>query len=119
MPQALCFDYLSALNHGHTAMKWVISSWILLIACTVRGQAGTDSLLNELTGAIEKAPVYDAEKLKKIGGLQSRLYADTVRDPTALYQLYKDLYDEYRIFHYDSAYRYAGKMQDIAYRVGD
>jgi tetratricopeptide (TPR) repeat protein len=100
-------------------MKWMRFLWILLMAATVKGQAGTDSLLNELTGAIEKAPAYDAEKLKKIGQLQARLYTGSARDPKSLFLLYKDLYDQYRIFHYDSAYRYAGKMQDIAYRVGD
>ncbi|MBN9381961.1 MAG: tetratricopeptide repeat protein [Chitinophagaceae bacterium] len=99
-------------------MKWVISSWILLIACTVRGQARTDSLLAALTNAIEKAPAHDAEKLKTIQRLQTQLHTDTTHDPETLFRLYKDLYDEYRIFHYDSAYSYAEKMQDIALRTG-
>jgi len=100
-------------------MKWIAACWILLIAHTVHGQRHTDSLLNELTAAIEKAPSYDAEKWKKISSLQARLSTDSARSPMARFRLYKELYDEYRIFHYDSAYRYAAKMQDIAYSSGN
>jgi hypothetical protein len=100
-------------------MKWVIFSWMLLIAFSVNGQAGTDSLLQELTGILEKAPVYDGEKYKQIAQLQTRLNAIAPGDVRKSFSLFKDLYNEYRIFNYDSAYRYAGKMQDIAYRTGD
>ena len=100
-------------------MKWIAACLILLMTCPVLGQNHTDSLLEELTAAIGKAPSYDAEKWKKISGLQSRLSTDSARSSSVRFRLYKDLYDEYRIFHYDSAYRYAGKMQDIAYSSGD
>ena len=61
--------------------------------------------------AIEKAPAYDAAKEQRIAGLRAL--------PGALFPIYEKLYDEYRIFHYDSAYEYAGKMQQIANRLGD
>src|ERR1700709_956762 len=81
--------------------------------------ANTDSLLNQLSKAIEKAPDYDAEKSKRIAQLKVSLYPESTKNPAVLFSLYEKLYDEYRIFHYDSAYRYAGKLQEIAYHLGD
>lgn len=82
-----------------------------------KAYGGTDSLLDKLTGAIEQAPRYDAEKLGRIALLKAPLQAGgTEKD---LFGVYERLYEEYRIFQYDSAYAYAGKLQEIAYRSGD
>ncbi|HEY8969370.1 MAG TPA: DUF6377 domain-containing protein [Puia sp.] len=88
-----------------------------LVAPPVNGQTGTDSLLKELTAVLKKTKDYDSAKQKTIAQLHSlNLPAG---DSHALFSLYRDLYNEYRIFQYDSAYRYAGKMQDLAYQSAD
>ncbi len=92
---------------------------IVFVTITRNGYASTDSLLSQLTRAIEKAPDYDVQKRKRIEQLQVSLYPESSKNPADLFSLYEKLYDEYRIFHYDSAYRYAGKLQEIAYRLGD
>ncbi len=84
-----------------------------------QARAGTDSLLKELESAIEKAPVYDAAKLQRIAKLQILLHSDTPRPSRLLFDIYERLYEEYQIFHYDSAYVYAGRLQQIAYQLGD
>src|SRR5438445_10688896 len=100
-------------------MKWVFVSWTLLVALAVNGQTGTDSLLKELTDVLARSKDYDSAKQKTITQLHTRLNTSPANDFHTLFSLYRDLYNEYRIFHYDSAYRYAGKMQDLAYQSGD
>jgi hypothetical protein len=92
---------------------------LLILQVAVKAQANTDSLLRELTTAIRKAPEYDAEKLWRIAQLQDLLRTDTTVSTKTLFAIYGQLYEEYRIFHYDSAYEYAGKMLQIADRLGD
>ena len=92
---------------------------VLVVQTVAKAQGGTDSLLRELTMAIEKAPAYDAAKEQRIAGLHAALQQDPTASPGTLFPIYERLYDEYQIFHYDSAYEYAGKLQQIAYRLGD
>src|ERR1700722_2773246 len=92
---------------------------LLVMQTVARAQGSTDSLLRELTTAIEKAPAYDAAKEQRIAGLQTVLQQDRMASPGTLFPIYERLYHEYQIFNYDSAYEYAGKLQQIAYRLGD
>ena len=98
-------------------MKRVLTGLLFVFICA-KAQANTDSLLRELTGAIEKVPVYDAAKLQRITRLQSLLGTGGGSD-RALFDIYEKLYEEYQIFHYDSAYEYVGRLQSIANRLGD
>jgi hypothetical protein len=100
-------------------MKRLLPGLILAMLCTIKAQANTDSLLHVLTDAIEKAPVYDAAKVQRIARLQALLQANTTASAGALFDVYEKLYEEYQIFHYDSAYEYVGRLQSIAYRLGD
>jgi len=94
-------------------------SLLLSIVFFPRAHAVTDSLLRELTRAIDKAPDYDAEKNQRIRQLQAQLFADPAKKPADQFLLYEKLYDEYRIFHYDSAFQYAAKLQATAYGLGN
>jgi hypothetical protein len=100
-------------------MRMLFFGALLTLALTVDAQQPTDSLLDRLTQAIGKAPDYDSAKTKRIDALRSSLPPANSHDQQALFDGYERLYDEYRIFIYDSAYRYAGKLQEIAYRLGD
>jgi hypothetical protein len=96
----------------------VIAISALAIPMPAKAQSSTDSLLGELTTAIGRAPFYDTAKTREIDRLKQSLpTADN--DPIALFNQYKRLYNAYRIFIFDSAYRYAGNMQHIAWRLGD
>ena len=92
---------------------------LLVMQTVARAQGSTDSLLRDLTMAIEKAPAYDAAKEQRIAGLRTALQQDRMASPGTLFPIYERLYYEYQIFNYDSAYEYAGKLQQIAYRLGD
>jgi len=97
----------------------MLTGALLVMQLVVKAQGSTDSLLRELTVAIEKAPAYDAAKEQRIAGLQTALQEDPPASPGMLFPFYEQLYHEYQIFQYDSAYEYAGKLQQIAYRLGD
>src|ERR1700743_735057 len=84
-----------------------------------QARANTDSLLHVVEASIEKAPVYDATKLQRIARLQVMLHSDTTKPSRELFGVYEKLFEEYQIFHYDSAYEYAGRLQQIAWRLGD
>jgi hypothetical protein len=100
---------------------------LALMLMVLGTRANTDSLLHELTIAVGKAPEYDTAKLQRIARLQTLLRADTAALATpgtalsarTLFDIYEQLYEEYQIFNYDSAYQYAGKLQAIARRLGD
>ena len=104
-------------------MKRLAGGWMLmmlvLMQLTVLGQARTDSLLHELTTAIARAPEYDAAKLRQIARLRLIQMQDTAAVARMMFDINEQLYEEYQIFNYDSAYQYAGKMQAIARRLGD
>lgn len=95
-------------------MKRSLTACLLLLCCTVQSAPNTDSLLHQLTLAIAKAPDYDAAKKARIDQLRNSLATTSPTDAPSLFALYKNLYAEYRIFNYDSAYRYAGLLRDIA-----
>ena len=100
-------------------MKYLFSGLLLVLALTAKTQTSTDSLLRELTVAIGKTPDYDSAKTLEIARLRAALPFATSNDPTTLFNGYSKLYDAYRIFIYDSAYRYAEKLQSIAWRLGN
>ncbi len=101
----------------------------MIMQLAAGAQAKTDSLLHELTTAIGRAPEYDGAKLQRIGRLQCLLQkvtmtagdglSDTTIAARNLFDIYEKLYEEYQIFNYDSAYQYAGKLRQIARRLGD
>jgi tetratricopeptide (TPR) repeat protein len=63
--------------------------------------------------------LYDAQKLEKIKNIKTSFTALKKDDLTSQYQFYQQLYEEYKIFNFDTAYVYAGKMHDIAMSLGD
>lgn len=100
-------------------MKWLFSGLLMIFALTAKTQSATDSLLHQLTVAIGKTPDYDSAKTREIARLRATLPPATGNNSAALFNGYSRLYDAYCIFIYDSAYRYAEKLQAIAYHLGD
>jgi hypothetical protein len=82
-------------------------------------KASPDTLLTALAHAIEQAPVFDAAKIKTIESLKKSLYAVNNSSPEHAFTLAEQLYEEYKIFNYDSAYSFAGKMQALALSINN
>ena len=98
--------------------------WLFLVVAIgftlfVQGRAIPDSLRISLARAIAKAPYYDSAKNRLIDSLRGQLEHIPAADFETAYHLRKAMYEAYRIFKYDSAFRYARTLQVMAYDKGD
>ncbi|WP_276480160.1 DUF6377 domain-containing protein [Paraflavitalea pollutisoli] len=101
-------------------MKFRIACIVLLIVHGAAfGQKKTDSLLTALNDVIETAARYDQAKIQSIQQLKQLTDRLPAGDLTARFSLYQQLYEEYKIFNYDSAYNYARKLQATATSLND
>jgi len=87
----------------------------LLSLASAFGQSDLGSSLNELDELLKTRDEYVQRKIYRLDGLKSELR----RSPANKFYLYFTIYDEYKTFIYDSAFTYARKMQDEAYRSHD
>jgi len=101
-------------------MKRLLISFLFLTAAAV-SQAGptTDSLIRALNQVIDSAPAYDAMKRASIERLELTLREAGDAGPAAQFDISVQLYEAYRVFSFDSAFRYAEKLEEIAYRMKD
>ncbi|MDQ2720427.1 MAG: DUF6377 domain-containing protein [Bacteroidota bacterium] len=92
--------------------------FLLLIFCCHAGfsQRNSSQLIQDLNEAIRKSYAYDADKLKTIQQLKKALQKEHT---TLSFEGYLQLYNEYYLFNYDSAYAYAKKMLDVALQSGN
>lgn len=101
-------------------MKSKIICLLLLVACKMSfAGSARDSLLNKLDLIIKNAHTYDEEKLKRINTLRTALNA--ARNSSLQYQfdVCQQLYEEFKVFKYDSAFAYARKLQELAAEMND
>lgn len=97
-----------------------LSVIVLLFVCGIaRAQTETDSLLQALNNAITSAEQYDQAKVKGIQQLRQLAERQPAGDLNARFMLYQQLYEEYKVFNYDSAYNYAGKLAQTAAALND
>lgn len=94
----------------------ILMGMILFFILSISAQNSYDPLLNKLQESISKSSQYDTRKLDKIKKIKSALSSARKTD---LFDGYLNLYDEYRVFNYDSAYTYAAKMQLFARQQND
>jgi len=94
---------------------------ILAINCCFcnKALASGDTLLATLAHAIEQTPLYDASKVNAIANIKARMYDGSADPPSDAFKLAEQLYNEYKIFNYDSAYTYAGRMMALAMEMKD
>ncbi|MDP4253474.1 MAG: DUF6377 domain-containing protein [Bacteroidota bacterium] len=85
--------------------------------CTASGQV--NSGLADLNRAIDAAPKFDEAKLKAIDELKRSL-TDIKQAPlSAQFDLYLQLFRQYQVFHYDSAFHYAQLLLETAGRLNE
>ncbi|HEY4065211.1 MAG TPA: DUF6377 domain-containing protein [Puia sp.] len=100
-------------------MRQLLTGFLLLVlACPVWCQDNTGNQLHELNQVIEASPKYDKDKLLSIEALKRSL-PGTQTDLPSLFNLYGRLYEEYKVFNYDSAFNYARQLQETALLLGN
>ena len=104
-------------------MRQLLTGFLLLLfSCTVRCQGNTGNRFHELDQAIENVPTYDAAKRQSIEDLKKPFLEDKTHNKTndlpTLFDLYSRLYEEYKVYNYDSAFHYARQLQETALQLG-
>jgi tetratricopeptide (TPR) repeat protein len=79
----------------------------------------TDSLFTEINKAIAASGSYDKSKNDRIDSIKHLLSEYGHRSTRDLYTLYLQLYNEYRIYNYDSAFDYAKQLENTAVALNE
>ena len=79
----------------------------------------TDSLLNVLKKELVNKKVYDDQKEARIEKFRSLLSKTPQTDYIKIYTLCSSLYEEYKVYQFDSAYVYTNKLLDISHHLKD
>lgn len=93
----------------------------LFFTCLIKGFSQSSEVysFDELNQAISNASNYDKTIEKVIDSLQRQINVVSPNDLLRQYELSNKLYENYKVFKYDSAYEYAVKCQKIAYKLND
>jgi hypothetical protein len=90
-----------------------------LISSFAFSNTDSDSLLLELDHTIANRDVYLKAKFDRIDLYKAQVQKTPQSARLALYAGYLHIYNEYKTFIYDSAFRYARKIQEVAYQLKD
>lgn len=93
----------------------------LLILCSTAsfGQLSIDTLITALKTEIDRKQVYVDLKQSRINNLQSQIVTTPPGDLNLKFQLYNEMYHEYRAFIYDSAFNVTNKLIRLSYAMHD
>ncbi|RZK31958.1 MAG: tetratricopeptide repeat protein [Hymenobacter sp.] len=95
-------------------MRLLLLLCLLLLATSFRAKAGsTDKLLDELTQALDKKNVYFKQRVDRIAALTTEFNAPKAGDEEK-FAVGLRIYQEYKSFKYDSAFRYAQRLLQLA-----
>lgn len=91
---------------------------LIIVTFSTASFSQSDSLLSELSHAIENNEIYIGKKRDRIESLKNALKAENL-SPLEQFSTYQKLHHEYRTFQYDSAFTYALKLQESARKLND
>jgi two-component sensor histidine kinase len=98
-------------------MKFVCCTLFLLSLFTeIYSQTGKKEWLENLNLKIQQTAIFDAAKKNRIKVIHAEGHQT---EKQATYDHYLKLYNEYCSFNFDSAYLYAGKLQETAAELND
>ncbi len=91
---------------------------LMMMSAPVFCQESLSTKFDELNRTIENTILYDQQKEKTIDSLEKRIRL-AGNDLSQRYELFIQLYDNYKVFKYDSAYEYARRSQQLALALHD
>lgn len=94
----------------------IIGIFLSVLILSANAQTGTTDLLEELDQAIGQREKFVQEKQDRIERLK---VTDPGRSLSEEFAVTSQIFDEYKSFIYDSAFRYALKLQSLASRLGN
>lgn len=99
-------------------LKTCVATLLLLLPIIGYGQVSV-SLIDSLKTEIGRKEIYVNQKLERIDKLQTTITETPPEDLQAKFQLYNEVYHEYRAFIYDSAFSVANKLITISHSLHD
>ncbi len=96
-------------------MKYILLL-LTLFTSTLSAQNSIDLLLNQLDSKIKGRKQFQIEKERRINALKFSL--NNTDDTSQQYILLRNLFNEYKVYQYDSAYHYALRSQELAIHSG-
>lgn len=96
----------------------LVSFCWLFTAQAASATARVDSLLAELNQALAHRHQYDAQRLSRISSLKTA-YAASTDAPATQFRLGLRIYEEYKLYKYDSAFVYCLRVNELARQLGD
>ena len=92
---------------------------MVIFGCSVFASGTTDSLLTVLKTELSRKKIYDDQKEIRIKKLKSSLAHTSIDKLEDQYEIYKKLYEEYKVYQFDSAYVYTAKLQSLSNKLND
>jgi len=92
---------------------------LVLFSYSAFSSGRTDSLFTVLKSEISRRKIYDDQKEARINKLKDRLSHTSVNALEAQYDILNKLYEEYKVYQFDSAYVYTSKLELISKRLND
>lgn len=93
---------------------YVLILFLVIFRYTAFASSKTDSLLTEVKRELIKKKTYDGQKEARIKNLKASLSSVPLTNYNSRYWLCSKIYEEYKVYQFDSAYVYINKMQNIS-----
>jgi tetratricopeptide (TPR) repeat protein len=100
-------------------MKHLLTLFLFVFPLIAHPQSGNANILHILNQTIDSALYFDSLKRQRIEKFKSAYasYADTIQPVQYVY--YETLYEEFKIFSFDTAFLYAKRLEEIAHKIND
>src|ERR1700761_1775220 len=92
---------------------------LVLFNFAVYSSPKTDSLLTVLKTELAKKSVYDNQKETELKKLKHQLAITAANNYRAQYEICSQLYEQYKVYQFDSAYVYTQKLMNISQATKD
>ena len=89
---------------------------LLLVNFLCINSLSAQNIIDELDESLKHKQEYEAQKLQRIEQIQAEINPD---DQYSVYQKNIALYEEYKVFKYDSAHTYALRSLELAQNIGN
>jgi hypothetical protein len=97
----------------------VLIFFLLFFGYSAFSSSNTDSLLTVLKKELARKKIYDDQKELRIKKLKTKLAATSKTDYHTQYDICNGLYEEYKVYQFDSAYVYTQQLLTISHTIKD
>lgn len=97
----------------------LLYAFILCIIIDTRAQVGSTMMLDRLNNTIDSTSHFDNLRSERLRLLQENFKRSNDHSLSHQYAYFRELYEENKLFHFDTAFQYARKLLDISTKLDD